>query len=266
MEINNGILIIEIPYAGFGDHLFHSHLPRIAKETKAYDQVFISSKSYIRQQDHLDLIWKLNPYVDGFVEESGVSCDMQKIVDQAKNSKDSNLLDFVMLAYELEDNVRWHEPEIYYKPKFIEEYNKVIFDPNHFTFIGILNTNDLYNYFKKNNITYDAVMSLRGNKALFLSGINDVFIDAPNVYSLCDVIFSSKKILCFTSGTATLSAALNKPSMIFYGKKINPGFHHSKIHTYCYVDECLQSRLVRIIKYPFRMMKNLLRKLNIISE
>lgn len=30
------ILIIEIPYAGMGDHLFHSHLPKIAKENGKY--------------------------------------------------------------------------------------------------------------------------------------------------------------------------------------------------------------------------------------
>ena len=62
-------LIIEIKYSGLGDHLFHSHIPRIAKESKIYDKVFISEKSIFGHSDYKKLIWELNPYVDGFTDE-----------------------------------------------------------------------------------------------------------------------------------------------------------------------------------------------------
>ena len=50
-------LIIEIQKGGLGDHLFYSHLPRIAKQTYAFDVVLISNKSQFRNQDYKKLIW-----------------------------------------------------------------------------------------------------------------------------------------------------------------------------------------------------------------
>jgi ADP-heptose:LPS heptosyltransferase len=48
----------------------------------------------------------------------------------------------------------------------------------------------------------------------------------------CKIILSSKKFLCFSSGSATLAAALKKPAIVFYGMGQNHIFHHSKIHGY----------------------------------
>ena len=241
-------LIIEIPYGGFVDHLFHSHLPRIAKETGKYTEVFFSTKSLIRKQDHLDLVWKLNPYVDGFVEENGQTCDLRSIVSEAMKRSDVNLLDLVMLAYGLDDGKRWHDPELYYKPKLIPEYQVKLFDPNHFTYIGDFNEADLYAYLKKNKIKFDAVMKLLGNKALYRPDKSHMVIDAPSVYEFCDVLYSAQEIYCFTSGTATLSAALKKKAVVFYGAKLDRGFHHSKLHNYVFVDKTLFHKAVDGIK------------------
>ncbi len=246
--MNENRLIIEIPYGGFGDHLFHSHIPRIAKETGKYKEVYFSSKSLIRKQDHLDLVWKLNPYIDGFVDESGQTCDLKSIVIEAKKRSDVNLLDLVMLAYGLEDGKRWHDPELYYKPQLIPEYQVKIFDPNHFTYIGDFNESDLYVYLKKHKITFDAVMKLLGNKALYRPDISHMIIDAPSVYEFCDVLYSAKEIYCFTSGTATLSAALGKKATVFYGAKLDRGFHHSKLHNYVFIDKTLSHKLVDALK------------------
>ena len=60
------ILIIEIRKGGLGDHLFYSHLPRIAKQTKAFDKVYISNHSFFRHPDYKNLVWELNPFIDGF--------------------------------------------------------------------------------------------------------------------------------------------------------------------------------------------------------
>ncbi len=236
-------LVIEIPYGGFGDHLFHSHLPKIAKETGKFDEVYFSSKSLIRKQDHLDLVWKRNPYIDGFVDEPGVSCDLKSIVEEAKLRRDVNLLDLVMIAYGLDDGVRWHDPELYYKPNLISEYQVKIFDPNHFTYIGDFNERDLYAYLRKHNIKFDAVMKLLGNKALYRSDRSHLIIEAPSVYEFCDVLYSAKEIYCFTSGTATLASALGKHAVVFYGAKLDRGFHHSKTHDYVFVDKTLSHKI-----------------------
>lgn len=255
--MNENSLIIEIPYGGFGDHLFHSHLPRIAKETGKYGKVYFSTCSLIRKQDHLDLVWKKNPYVDGFVGEHGTSCNLKSIVEEAKSRSDVNLLDLVMLAYGLDDGKRWHDPELYYKPKLIPEYQVKIFDPNHFTYIGDFNESDLYMYFRKNSIRFDAVMKLLGNKALYRPDKSHLVIDAPSVYEFCDVLYSAKEIYCFTSGTATLSSALGKHAVVFYGAKLDRGFHHSKLHDYVFVDKTSFHKFTDNLK---ALVKRIMRK------
>src|SRR5437899_452423 len=67
-----GSLILQIKYGGLGDHLFYSHIPRLAKDLGMYDRVFISNRSEFRHSDYRKYVWELNPYVDGFVDEPGV--------------------------------------------------------------------------------------------------------------------------------------------------------------------------------------------------
>ena len=110
-------LIIKIKHGGLGDHLFYSHIPRIAKESGKYYKIFISNKSDFRKEDQKELIWKLNPYVDGFTDLDGKSIDNIEI----KEGENANLLDKIMLCFELDDGKRFHEPELYYKPKIIKE-------------------------------------------------------------------------------------------------------------------------------------------------
>jgi hypothetical protein len=67
-------LVIHVKYGGLGDHLFYSHLPRIAKETGAYDdRVLVSNYSEYRHPEYKELIWDLNPFVDecGLIEPFG---------------------------------------------------------------------------------------------------------------------------------------------------------------------------------------------------
>ena len=92
-------LIIQINKGGLGDHLFFSHLPRIAKQTGAYDAVFFSTKSLCRHPDTLTLIWKLNPWLDGFTDEVGVYHFPKKV------NESENLLDAIMLAYGIDDSI-----------------------------------------------------------------------------------------------------------------------------------------------------------------
>jgi len=253
MEASKRELIIEIPYAGFGDHLFHSHLPRIAKESGAYDKVFISSRSPIRQQDHLDLVWNLNPHVDGFRDQSGLTCNLMDIVEQSRSTADLNILDLVMQAYGLEDGVRWHNPELYYSPSFEEEYNKVFFDPNYFGYIGDLNIFDILGYLKRQGVKFDRILKLRGNKSLYASGLGDHFVDAPNVYQFCDLLHSCEKVYCFTSGTATLASALGTKAVVLYGEGVNTGFHHCEDHEYVYLKSSFKSKLINRIWRMFNM-------------
>ncbi len=262
----NKTLIIEVQYYGLGDHLFHSHLPRIAKETGKFDKVFVSEKSLFRNKDNRNIVWELNPYIDGFVDEDGIKCDISILVDVVSNnmtnhSNITNLLDEIMLYYGLDDGKRWHDPEIYYKPKFIKEYNKNIFDPNFFTYVGEIKTRDLNYYFKNNNITFNGVMKLNSPKPLHKYKPEVNYISTETLDQFCDLIYSCNKIYCLTTGTATLAAALNKPATVFWGKYQIIGFHHSTQNTYIEIPLSPFSKLYNFVKFPYHFIRYRLLKI-----
>lgn len=247
-------LIIEIPYGGLGDHLFHSHLPRIAKQTGAYDNVYISSRSLFRHPDNKKLVWDLNPYIDGFVDEPGKTFDFKPIVRKhfLAPVKEFNLLDSIMFHYQLEDNIRWHEPEIYYKPEFKVEYHKSVFDPNYLSWVGEIEKKEMMSFIHKNNYSFDAVMMLRNNKALFIPEKEVDYIETNTLFDFCDLIFSSKNIYCLTSGTATIAAGLGKNATVFFGNNQSLFYQHSKLHTYIKVP---QTPINAIKQYLFKKKK-----------
>src|ERR1035437_5148138 len=125
-------LILQIKYGGLGDHLFYSHIPRIAKETGKYDRVFVSNLSEFRHPDYKKLVWEKNPYLDGFTDESGV----ERLV-VIEETTDTNILDNVMLGLGLDDGKRFHDPELYFQPEYKKELvNKSVYDPNYISLVG----------------------------------------------------------------------------------------------------------------------------------
>lgn len=262
------VLIIEIQYYGLGDHLFHSHLPRIAKETGTYDKVYISKHSLFRNNDNKHLVWTLNPFVDGFTMEKGQTCDIAKMVeglDQELKSKPIagiNLLDKVMLNYGLDDGKRMHEPEIFYTPKFISAYHKIIFDPNYFSYVGDITHHDVSYFIKKNKIHLDSIMKLTSPKSLHKFSSNCEYLCTPTLQEFCDLIFSSKELYCLTSGTATLAAALKKQALVFYGENQHLAFQHSGLHKYINISQSPYTKISNIIKAPYRYIRYKILKIN----
>lgn len=220
-------LIIEIKKGGLGDHLFFSHLPRIAKETGAYDKVLFSNQSECRQPDTIELIWKLNPWLDGFTDQRG------EYYFPVNVNESQNLLDAIMLAYGLEDGLRFHEPEIYYTPNLMTNLEgTLVYDPNYISFTGKLRTGKkIQNWFNQKNIQVNYQMVNLRNRTLTIDSIDNV-ISTTNLFELCDLIFSCKRVYCLTTGTATLAAALGKSVTVFYGTGHDQLYRHSKLHQY----------------------------------
>lgn len=220
------ILILEIQNGGLGDHLFYSHLPRIAKETKAFDKVFISNHSIFRNADYKKLVWEMNPYLDGFTDEKGIFHLPEKI------SKEENLLDSIMLLYNLDDGLRFHEPEIYFEPVINKELrNAVIYDPNFISYTGDLASGQLIdNWFSENNVEVAYQMKKLRHRYLPITS-TDTF-ETASLLDFCSLIISCKRIYCLTTGTATLAAALKVPVTVFYGRGHLQKYRHSKLHQY----------------------------------
>lgn len=225
MLLKKNVLVIEVPYGGLGDHLFFSHIPRIAKETKRYDKVYISMVSPIRRSEHIDFIWKKNPYVDGFISTPG---------DLYKGSRlyQMNILDQIMLFYGLDDGVRFHEPELYYKPKILEEYvGKVIFDPNFVTKLNdTLTLARVTEYLKDNNIKVDMQFKPRGDCSPLMGC--EYYIEDKSFEEFCNIIYSCKEIYSYATGTAVLAAALGKSGNVFFHDEVKKEFLFSKLNKY----------------------------------
>lgn len=222
-------LIIEIQNGGLGDHLFYSHLPRIAKETHAYDKVFLSTHSLFRSDEYKKLVWDTNPYLDGFTDEKGIFFLPQSV------GEDENLLDSIMLLYGIDDGIRFHEPEIYFQPPINEELRDVIiYDPNFISYTGdIAKGETVKNWFIENDIAVDFQMKKLNHRYLGISGLKT--IETSSLTEFCSLIVSAKRIYCLTTGTATLAAAFKVPVTVFYGYDHLVKYRHSKLHNYVYL-------------------------------
>ena len=222
-------LILNIQKGGLGDHLFYSHIPRIAKETGKYEYVLLSNHSIFRSPGYKKLVWELNPYVDGFTDEVGIYFSTEKI------NEDENLLDKLMLLYGLDDGKRFHEPELYYRPNPIAGLaDSTIYDPNYISYTGDLTSGQIIEqWFHENNITVNYQMKKLYNRYIPINGPMEISTDT--LQELCSLIVSCKKMFCLTTGTATLAAALQVPVTVFYGTGHNPLYRHSKLHKYVHV-------------------------------
>ena len=219
-------LVIHVKYGGLGDHLFYSHLPRIAKETGRYKNVYISDASPFRNQEIRKLVWELNPYVDGFSNEICPYPDLLPKLDRG-----CNLLDQLMLCHDLDDGVRYHDPEIYYVPKMVKLLTrKIIYDPNYISNAGRLSIGKIENYFTSQKLRIDLQMRLR-EQSLPIVDFGS-WLSSDSLESFCDIIHSCSSLYCLVTGTATLASALGKPAQILYGKGVLDIFMHSKLHSY----------------------------------
>lgn len=218
-------LVLEIKYGGLGDHLFYSHLPRIAKESGLYNKVYISNFSELRNEEIRKLIWDLNPYVDGFCNDSGTFASFEVI------QKGCNLMDEIMFYHNLDDGRRFHEPEVYYRPKLKEELrDKIIYDPNYISNAGELNSDHVRKYFREKGISIDLQMKTR-EKYIPITDFAG-WLESESLEDFCDMIYSCKQIYCLVTGTATLAPALDKSATVLYAEGVGKMFLHSHMNQY----------------------------------
>ena len=225
-------LVINLCFPGLGDSLFLSHLPQIAKESGQYDKVYIHEAKQLRSKEILELVWLMNPYVDGITEENEQFPDSKSVKNLPSQTGEGNLLDDLMLLYGLDDGKRYHEPIIYYKPRYIKEFkNKIVYDPNYVSFAADnVSSKDVYEYFAKRSLSVDIMLAL-GKKYVMINSIKEIY-KTKSLRNFCDILYSAKEVFCFATGTATLCAALEKKANVFYDKTFNKVFLHSRINNY----------------------------------
>jgi hypothetical protein len=222
----NRDFIITVPWGGLGDHLFHSHLPRIAKEQGGYERVFVSRRSSFRRDDYRALVWELNPFVDGFTDEEGPVAITRTVVPDGMN-----LLDAIMLDRGLDDGRRYHEAEVYYVPNIVAAIaKKHVYDPNFVSNVGDLSPRRIRASFARNGMP-DA-QCRPGETSWPLDGVAET-IEPGSVFTYCDLIASCETFSCVMSGGATLAPALGREATVYYGRATTLAmFRHSPRNTY----------------------------------
>jgi hypothetical protein len=236
-------LILDIRKGGLGDHLFYSHIPRIAKETGAFEQVYVSNHSLFRSPDYKKLVWETNPYLDGFTDEPGIYHFPEELLPRA------NLLDTLMLKYGLDDHVRMHEPELYFQPEIIPSLSGIsLYDPNFISYTGDLATGKkIEEWLQATGEMVTHQMKQLGPRYLGLTGKE--IVSAASIFEFCSVLVSADRLYGLTSGTVTLAAALKKPATVFYGDGHLALYRHSAMHRYIHLgsDFTLSQRIRRNI-------------------
>jgi hypothetical protein len=236
-------LVITPYYPGLGDLLMVSHIPRIAKESGKYDRVLVSLTDTYRDKLYRYFIWETNPYVDGYCQDRNSGCGVieERATDLSiENSKQLNFLDAMMLGYGMDDNRRFHEPELYYQAKLIPELqNAVVYDPNFMTDSRIDQTDFFLveQYFLENGLSPDFQLSImsdtkgkEGYRSIPVTHFGE-FLKASSFQDYCNIIYSAREIFCLTTGTATLAAAMGRQANILLGQDTT-WCHHSRINRY----------------------------------
>ena len=245
-------LVIKIRWGGLGDHLFHSHLPRLAKQSYGYDHVYISTFSNYNHPNTKRLVWDLNPFVDGFVDIDHPKANFAAVPEG------QNILDAVSSFYGLIGNHTFlQEPEIYYTPKVLPELaSSVVCEFNHINSLGIPSLSSVLSYFSSNNVCIDHQIapfnSSQSAKSfspvasksstpgtlcphkpaacLHLASISE--LRPNNLEELCDIIASCKKFFCVISGPATLAPSLQVSAQVLFVDGALNMFRHSQLNSY----------------------------------
>lgn len=221
--------VLEIGCGGLGDNLFNSHLPRLAKQVGRCDRVLISTRSRFNNPEYRKYVWEDNPFVDGFVDEPGF------LLWRMKSPPDGNLLDHLMIGAGFDDGTRWHDPEIHDSfPADPALRGLTIYDPNFVSNAGALTAEQIERYLQETGIHLDAQLEPRWNSHPLKSVAKT--IPATDFAGFCSIIKSVKRIICLTTGTPTLAAALGTPCTVLWATGVDPIFHHSRLHEYARID------------------------------
>jgi hypothetical protein len=212
-------IIIYQPWGGLGDNLQFSTLPRLYSDM-GYN-VYISSKNAYRNPEIYDLVWKLNPYVKGISNSppNAGSCINFRVYQP------ENCMKNMELSHNL-TNGNTKYPEIYYKPKHIEELNNVIIYD--ITSISSSYSNEFIistfsSVFNKHPELKRKLVVFKNIKNRDVNLFNDEIIEINNIFEYCDIISSCKVFVSLFSGCSVLSSAIkqDKEYPIVYT------FHHT---------------------------------------
>jgi hypothetical protein len=152
-----------------------------------------------------------------------------------ETAPDGNLLDHVMIGAGFDDGTRWHEPEIH--DVFATDpalAGLTIYDPNYVSNAGAVTAGQIERYLQEQGIHLDAQLEPRWNSHPLKSVPKT--IATKDFAGFCSIVKSVRRIVCLTTGTPTLAAALGTPCTVLWANGVDPISHHSRLHEYARID------------------------------
>jgi hypothetical protein len=240
-------LVIEVPelYDGLGDHLFFSHLPRLAKEKGKWTKILVSNQQTYKGVGTKDIVWEHNPYIDGFTDEPGTTAANDELRNMMQIGQPMypgrSLMDCIMMAYGLDDGKVDHLPEVYHPILDIPKLNdKIIFDGNWKHYAGMTHERVL-EYMADIKVDFQLpplnpdIHGAHKEKLPFY-GLPDVpYIDCPNIETYMDIIKSCKQFYCIMSGGTVLAPAVGKKAYVLTSRHTSDLWRFSNWNYYIYL-------------------------------
>jgi len=198
--------ILYQPWGGLGDNLQFSTLPQRFSEL-GYE-VYISDKNAYRNFEIFELVWKLNPFVNGISSEDyniGETSIYRRIYSDKSIVYNQEACHGIDPKNEI--------PKIYYKPNFIHEFQDKIFVDLSSVSSFPIKPKYLDLYFKYKHQSPNIIVPNFNGRINSHVDINFRYndkIDIKSIFHFCDLIHSCKFFYCCFSGQSALASALNK--------------------------------------------------------
>ena len=191
--------IIRPWHGGLGDSLQLSTLPEML--SKAGHDVYISLETPFRNKEIYDLVWRMNPYVIGGLNEEGNCGEIEGF--EYQDTQKSFIKNWEKVNGLKPTN---NYPKIYYHPKDIVGLHDVtLIDLTcHSLAEDYMNT-DMGSYIEKHkNVMYIS----HGQPTMGVQYGEPFHID--NILDYCDAVYSCKKFVCLSSGGNPLASSIKR--------------------------------------------------------
>jgi len=204
-------------WGGLGDNLCFSTLPERYNEI-GIDFYLYEGNKY-RNEEIYDLVWGHNPFVKGITSETpNIGANVGGVYFRKKGFYGENFSEVIETTHGFKPKNKY--PVIYYKPKLIAslQYKTIInltsisgiFDINKLKHVvGELSNGDdiVFTYYENHN-KINKNDSIHNNRHSFYDVGYEERVGVTDIFNLCDILHSAKKIITLYSGTCPLSSAI----------------------------------------------------------
>lgn len=211
--------LISPTYPGLGDHLFYSALPQLLKARYPDCSVYLDSLTNFRSWQIYNLVWELNPYLDGVSDSRMMEYIAPKrVANGAHKQIMTNICEQFVGEIDVEPL-----PEVYLPKKTLSEHPKFIIDLNYISFVGAVTKNNVLAL--ANEIHSDAHIVNPPKWALPYFDNSRIF-RTTSLIDYAYLIMNSQEFICFASGGATLASALRNNTIVYHGRGFDKRLYH----------------------------------------